>query len=53
MDDKQDRFAKAVEPLMKYLCENHHPHTTVIVTGNSAEIVEGVAVHKTDDFLVD
>jgi hypothetical protein len=38
---------------MKWLCENKHPHTTAIVTGNVAELVEGVEVVKTDEFIVD
>ena len=46
-------FEEAVKPLMKWLCENKHPHTTAIVTGNVAELVEGVEVVKTDEFLVD
>ncbi len=46
-------FEKAVEPLMKWLCENQHPHTTVIVTSNRAELVEGLQCHLTDKFIVD
>jgi hypothetical protein len=46
-------FEEAVKPLMKWLCENKSPHTTAIVTGNLAELVEGVEVVKTDEFLVD
>lgn len=46
-------FQGAVRPLMKYLCENHHPHTTVIVTGNTSEMVEGVETFNTDDYLID
>jgi len=33
-------FKESVEPLMKWLCENKNPHTTVIVRENRAEIVE-------------
>jgi hypothetical protein len=46
-------FEQAVKPLMKWLSENKHPHTTAIVTGNLAELVEGVEVVKTDEFIVD
>lgn len=35
-------FEAAVKPLMKWLNDNHHPHTTVIVTGIAAELVEGL-----------
>lgn len=39
----RDRI-KDAEPLLKYLREKHHPHTTAIVTGNSIELVEGVKI---------
>lgn len=46
-------FEEAVEPLMKWMSENQHPHTTVIVTGTRAELVEGLQCHLTDEFIVD
>lgn len=46
-------FEQAVKPLMKWLCENTHPHTTAIVTGNLSELVEGIESVKTDEFIVD
>lgn len=46
-------FEEAVEPLMKWMSENQHPHTTVIVTGIRAELVEGLQCHLTDEFIVD
>ena len=33
---------KAAEPLIKYLCENYHPHVTVIITPTSIELLEGI-----------
>jgi hypothetical protein len=50
---KQERFEDAVKPLMKWLCENTHPHTKAIVTGNLAELVEGVENVHTNEFIVD
>lgn len=50
---KPKTFEDAVEPLMKWLCENQHPHTTIIVTSNRAELVEGLKCHNTDEFIVD
>lgn len=50
---KAAAFKKAVEPLMKYLAENHHPHTTCIVVNNSAEILEGIQTHLTEKFIKD
>ena len=51
--ENQLTFEEAVKPLMKWLCENTNPHTTAIVTGNVAELVEGVKLVKTDEFIVD
>ena len=48
-----DRFALAAEPLIRYLAHTHHPHTKVIVDSTSAELVEGMAVHRAEKFLVD
>jgi len=50
---KDKLFEEAVRPLMKYLAENHHPHTHVIVESNSAELSEGVKSVVTDEYLVD
>jgi hypothetical protein len=50
---EKQTFEEAVKPLMKWLCENKHPHTTAIVTGNVAELVESVEVLKTNEFIVD
>ena len=46
-------FEEVVRPLMKYMAENHHPHTNCIVTGNTAEISEGIKCLKDDQYLVD
>lgn len=46
-------FEQAVKPLMKWLCENTHPHTMAIVDGTLAQLVEGVENVKTEEFLVD
>jgi len=46
-------FDEVVKPLMKWLSENNHPHMTAIVTGNVAELVEGVQNVRTNEFIVD
>lgn len=43
LDKKQQKdFESASRPLLKFLCENCHPHVSVIVTPTNAELVEGV-----------
>jgi hypothetical protein len=52
--EKMEDLKKAAEPLIKYLCENHHPHMTVIVTGTSVELLESkIAIPKIYDFVKD
>jgi hypothetical protein len=52
--EESDDFEKVVRPVLKYLCENHHPHVTVIITPTSAELVEGVkAIRQILDYVKD
>jgi len=52
--DKRDKLLEAAKPLMKLLCEDYHPHHTVILTGTSVEISEGViGIPNHNEFLVD
>ena len=46
-------FEEAVKPLMKWLSENKNPHTYVIVSGVTSEMVGGVEVINTQEFLID
>lgn len=50
---QKQQFKEASEPLIKYLAENHHPHVTVIVVNNRAEILESSATIINDDFILD
>ncbi|EHC90794.1 hypothetical protein LTSESEN_1772 [Salmonella enterica subsp. enterica serovar Senftenberg str. A4-543] len=50
---KNDGFEKAVEPLIKWLAENVHPHHHVIVTSTGAELLMSERVHNTDKYLKD
>lgn len=53
-NQKSNDLKSASVPLIKYLCENHHPHVTAIVTPTSVEIMEGKeSIPKILDFLVD
>ena len=39
-DEKREGFEKAARPLIKWLCENVHPHHTAIVTPTGAGLME-------------
>ena len=50
---RKKEFEKVVRPVIKYLAENHHPHTTILITSNCAELVVGEMVISTNEYLVD
>ena len=38
---KVKEFEQLARPMMQYLCENYHPHVTVLITPTNAELLEG------------
>ncbi len=46
-------FAKLTRPLIKYLCENHHPHTQITITPTHAELSEGIRAYTTHEYVKD
>ena len=53
MFEKMDEFEQACRPLMKYMAENHHPHTITVVSSNKVELLEGNKCIYDDKYLVD
>lgn len=51
--EKQAEFEAVVRPVMKYMAENHHPHTTTIITSTAAEIMSGEMAIQSNEYLVD
>lgn len=49
-DKKLAELKEAASPLIKYLCENYHPHVTAIVTPTSIEVMELEATNRKDDY---
>lgn len=47
------QLEELVRPLIKYLAENHHPHTHLIVDATTAELSEGVESLHTTEYLKD
>jgi hypothetical protein len=41
-----DEFEEIAKPLIEFIRKNYHPHVTVIVTNEYAEILEGIKVVK-------
>ncbi len=47
------QFNEASKPLVKFLCDNFHPHVKVIVEHSGAEILESSASVKIEEFIKD
>ena len=47
-DQQRSEFETLTRPLLKFLCENCHPHVSVIVTPTNAELLEGVCLFNWD-----
>lgn len=53
-EQNSKEFLEVVKPIIKWLCENHHPYTSIIVTPTSAELVEAkLGTGYIDEFIVD
>lgn len=52
-DTQRAEFEKLARAMMKWLAENQHPHTHIVITANTAELSEGVFAIATDEYLVD
>lgn len=51
--ETQEKFEQLSRQLIKWLNDNCHPHTKIIIDSTSAELVEGITAHYTEDFLKD
>lgn len=43
---KMKEFDFAVEPAIRYLLKNRHPHCSIVIHYDSAELVEGLQCHN-------
>lgn len=50
---EEEKFKKAVEPVIKWLNKNCHPHCYIVIQHTNAELLEGKMCHYTEKFLVD
>lgn len=52
-EEQRKQFDEKTRDLMKWLCENCNPHTTIIITQDSAELLVGTMSVQTDEYIVD
>lgn len=54
LNEMQRREFEAVtRPVMEWLNKNCHPHVSVVVEPTSAELSEGIASVRTNDYIPD
>jgi hypothetical protein len=51
--DKKIEFDAVVDPVIKWLNDNCHPHTSITIDSIRAELSEGVCVHHTTEHVKD
>jgi len=52
-ENNKDLLLEAAKPLIEYLNNNYHPHCKIIVECDSVEVLEGVEVSVTKEFIKD
>ena len=50
-DEQRKTFEAASRPLIEWMAQNIHPHAKALVDSTSAELVEGVNVFNTKEYL--
>lgn len=51
--EDNDAFRSITEPVVKWLCENGHPHMHITITPTSAELSEGCMAYYTESHIKD
>ena len=46
---KKDELSKAARPLIDFIRKYGTPHTTILVSGMAAEVLQGEMVYKCED----
>ena len=50
---QKDEFEVLVKNVIKWLNDNTHPHTTVVIDATHAELSEGICAVTTTEFVKD
>lgn len=45
------QFEELAHPLVQFINDNYHPHTTIIITSTTAEVLEGVEATTITDYV--
>ena len=50
-EQQRKEFEAASRPLMEWLSKNCHPHVKVLVDYSSSEMLEGIVIFSTEDYI--
>lgn len=50
---KTEELKKLANPLIKYLNDNYHPHSYILITPTSVEVIESILMSYTEEFIND
>lgn len=53
IDKSSQKFEDVIKPVIKYINDNWHPHTRIIIDHSTAELLTGEMVINTEEFLRD
>ena len=48
-----NELLELIKPVVKYLNENHHPHTKIIIEPAWYELMEGIKSEIIEEYIVD
>lgn len=51
--DQMEELLNVSKPLIKWLNDNCHPHVQAIVHPDRVELLEGICMKKTEEFIKD
>ena len=51
--EQTDQMIEAAKPLVKFLCENCHPHVHIVIDSASVELFEGQVRVSIEEFIQD
>lgn len=50
-EEQRAEFERIAKPVIEWMNNNCHPHTTVVITTTTAELSEGIATVYTEEFI--
>lgn len=50
---QREEFEEITKPVIKWLCENYHPHVAVVIDPTSAVLYEGEIGFTTHEYVLD